>query len=178
MKYLFSTLRGLLDDFDDLFEFGNGSIAHHLVHETFAADDLGTSMSQSCESHGDFFFIDTAYAICNNVHIVAVLKEVKRGLRDADVRFDADYDARKGRIERGNAGTDFGCAVSEGCQRDQVGGTRLRLWKGMAYSMEKRVLSAWATVLIPPGASSKSSGTVSPNLALFCVVAKTGMPRI
>lgn len=47
-----------------------------------------------------------------------------------------------------------------------------------AYSIEKSVLSEWMTVLIPPGVSSINSGTVSPNLALFCVVANTGMRRI
>lgn len=39
-------------------------------------------------------------------------------------------------------------------------------------------MSKWQTVLIPPGASSFNSGHVSPSLALFCVVAKTGMFKI
>lgn len=46
------------------------------------------------------------------------------------------------------------------------------------YTMENLVLSKWHMVLTPPGASRPSSGHVSPNRALFCVVAKTGMFKI
>ena len=66
--------------------------------------------------------------------------------------------------------------MNEGGQRYRRIKARLRM--NIAYNMEKRVLSACVMVFTPPGASSSSSGTVSPNLALFCVVAKTGMPRI
>lgn len=50
--------------------------------------------------------------------------------------------------------------------------------KGHTNSIENSVLSAWMTVLTPPGASRPSSGHVSPKRALFWVVAKTGMLRI
>jgi hypothetical protein len=43
------------------------------------------------------------------------------------------------------------------------------------YIMENSVLSTWHLVWTPPGASSSSSGHVSPSRALFCVVAKTGI---
>lgn len=36
---------------------------------------------------------------------------------------------------------------------------------GIAYSMEKRVLSTWHSVLMPPGRSSFNSAHVSPSLA-------------
>ena len=111
LEYLFRALRGLLDDFDYLFELGHGSIAHDLVHEALTADDLGTSMSQPCQCHGDFLLVDTAYAIRDDVHTVAFLEEIERSLRDADVRFDTDNNAGKRRTERGDTGTDFGRAM-------------------------------------------------------------------
>jgi hypothetical protein len=45
------------------------------------------------------------------------------------------------------------------------------------HSIENKVLSTWATVATPSGASNCSSEHVSPKRALFCVVAKTGMLR-
>lgn len=92
MQYFLGLLRRFFHELYHLFELGNGSISHDLVHEAFTAHDLDPCVSQPGQGYRDLLFIHTAYTICNDVHTVAIVEKIKGSLGDTDVRLDADND--------------------------------------------------------------------------------------
>lgn len=136
-------------------------------------------MPQSRQRNWHLLFVTAAHAVGNDIYSVSRLEQIKGSLCDAYMALDADDDARQwtGEVERVESLLDLWCSV-----QSQQGRLLhiLTLFSMVVriYIMENSVLSKWHTVGMPPGASRRSSGHVSPSRALFCVVANTGMSRI
>jgi hypothetical protein len=133
LQRLLRALTAVLDELDNLLEPTPKKLAlvssHHththtqtkyllrppstpntLIQPTLARRHHRPLPPQPRQRNRNFLLITAAHAVRDDVHLVPGAQEVERGLRDADVAFDADDDAGEGTGVLVEGGLDFGGA--------------------------------------------------------------------
>jgi hypothetical protein len=61
-----------------------------LEQHALAGRDLGASLAHPLECQWDLLLVAARHAVCENVHVIAVLEKVQGGLQHADMRLHSD----------------------------------------------------------------------------------------